>query len=95
MTGRLNWTRQQHRHRPHEKAAPKGGAKGAWTHIKREPVKRLTREEIAALLAARPDLASGGSRVRARPTDQNGGSELPQTDGPAPRVRARDAGEID
>ena len=94
MTGRMNWTRQQHRHRPHEKAAPKGGAKGAWTHIKREPVKRLTREEIAALLASRPELTNCGSRVRARPTDENPG-QPPQPRGPASRVRARDAGEID
>jgi hypothetical protein len=94
MTGRLNWTRQQHRHRPHEKAAPKGGTKGAWTHIAREPVKRLTREEIAALLAARPDLLSGGSRTHARPTEKNGGLKPPQKCGPS-RVRVRDDDQTD
>ena len=64
MTGRMNWTRQQKRGRPTEQAVPRDKLDGPWTHIKREPVRPLTREEIAALIAQRPDLRPSRSRAR-------------------------------
>lgn len=65
MTGKMQWSRAQSRGRPKDQASPyKPQGAGPWSHIKRAPVKRLTKAEIAALLANRPDLQPPGSRVR-------------------------------
>ncbi len=65
MTGRMQWSRVQNKGRAREQASPhKPQVAGPWSHIKRAPMKRLTKAEIAALLANRPDLQPPGSRVR-------------------------------
>lgn len=65
MTGRMQWSRQQQRGRPVDQAFPRhGGPSGPWSHVKRQPVKRLSKAEIAALLAERPDLQPPRSRAR-------------------------------
>lgn len=68
MTGRMNWTRQQKHSRQVEQAFPNDQrSKSPWSHVKQAPGKRLTKDEIAALLSSRPDLKSStGSRAHAR-----------------------------
>lgn len=46
---KLSWEKNKYRGRPTEPAIPKPKAKpkGAWTHIKREPVRAFSRDEIA------------------------------------------------
>lgn len=46
---KLSWDNNKHRGRLIEAAIPKPKAKprGAWTHVKREPVRALSRDEIA------------------------------------------------
>lgn len=68
MTGRMQWSRQQKRRRPSEQAVPRAHQPaGPWSHVKRQPVKKLTKEEIAELMVQRPDLQA--PRPRARGTD--------------------------
>ncbi len=85
MTGKMQWSRQQSRGRRYEQAVPRAQpSAGPWTHIKREPVRSLSKDEIAALLKQRPDL-QGDTRSRARGTAPE--SETPVQ---SPRVRARE-----
>lgn len=54
MTGRMQWSRQQKRRRPSEQAVPRAHQPaGPWSHVKRHPVRTLSREEINALVAQR------------------------------------------
>lgn len=73
MTGRMNWTRQQKHGRKVEQAFPNDHRpKGPWSHVKQAPGRRLTKDEIAALLSNRPDLKSpAGSRAHARSRERN------------------------
>lgn len=57
MAKGMNWAAQQHRGRPTEAARPKSERRrGAWTHVKQEPVRKFTDAEKAQWAAANPNL---------------------------------------
>lgn len=53
---RMDWGRAKKRQGFEPAFEKKEKPKGGWTHIKRQPVRQLSAEEIAAYLANRPDL---------------------------------------
>lgn len=61
---RLRWDRAHTR--PTVSPDPEPVA-GAWTHIKREPVRVLSPDERAAFIASRPDLQNPRPRRPRRP----------------------------
>ncbi len=48
MANRMNWENLKRRRMPTEPAWPKLERKGAWTHVRREPVRTYNADEIAA-----------------------------------------------
>lgn len=55
MSRSRDWGKAPRHRRTQEQAVPTGGGPiaGAWTHIKREPVRTFSREEIDSFLADR------------------------------------------